>query len=331
MLIITGGGGFIGSATVWNLNQLGHDDILVVDRLGQGAKWQNLAKRRFRTVLHKDDLLTWLKADGAQQKITAVIHMGASSSTVETDVDYLMGNNLNYSIALWTFCAERRIPFIYASSASTYGDGAQGFDDSPQANEHLRPLHPYGFSKHRFDSWVLKHVSSGGAQPPLWAGLRFFNVYGPQEYHKGSQGSVVFHFVPQVKETGSIKLFKSYKAGIADGEQKRDFVYIKDCVDVVTHFLLNAKQVRSGIYNVGSGTARSFAEMAKAIFSAMHLPEKLQFVPMPENLRPQYQYFTEANLTHLRAAGGYTKAFTRLEDGVHDYVCNYLLANDVYL
>jgi ADP-L-glycero-D-manno-heptose 6-epimerase len=331
MLIVTGGAGFIGSALVWKLNELGREDLLIVDRMGSGGKWKNLGKRRFTTIIHKDQLLPWLAGDGAKAKVEAVVHMGASSSTTEADVDYLMANNLNYSIALWSYCAARRIPFIYASSASTYGAGDQGFDDAPEGNGDLRPMHPYGFSKHRFDSWVLQQVAAGAPQPPLWAGLRFFNVYGPQEYHKGSQGSVVFHFVPQVRESGAIRLFKSYKPGVADGQQSRDFVYVKDCVEVMTHFLCNGAAARSGIYNIGTGKARTFADMARAIFGAMAKPEKLSFIPMPDNLRDQYQYFTEATLANLRERGGYKRAFTSLEDGVRDYVCNYLLTSDPFL
>ena len=313
---------------LWKLNELGFEDILVADRLVTGAKWKNLAKRRFSGILHKDDLLSWLSANFSHLDIDAVFHLGASSSTTETDVDYLVRNNLNYSQRLWELCADYGVPFIYASSAATYGAGERGYDDDPGRIPNLRPLNPYGFSKQTFDAWALRQRRT----PPFWAGLKFFNVYGPQEYHKGSQSSVVVQFVPQIKQSGVLRLFKSYRADVAHGEQKRDFVYVKDCVDVMAHLMQNAPRAKSGIYNLGSGQAQSFADLGRAVFRAMGIAEaKFEWVEMPEALRNQYQYYTEATLTRLREGTGYTKPMTRLEDGVHDYVQGYLLKDDPYL
>lgn len=329
MIIVTGGAGFIGSALVWKLNQQGVTDLVVADHFDNGPKWKNLVKRRVAKFLHKDELFDWLEGEGRRLSIDAIFHMGASSSTTEIDVDYLVRNNINYTMRLWTYCTEYGVPFIYASSASTYGDGERGFDDNVAGIPDLRPQHPYGFSKQKFDDWAIQQVR----QPPFWAGLKFFNVYGPQEYHKGSQSSVVYQFVPQVKATHAIKLFKSYREGFADGEQARDFVYVKDCVDIMWHlYQKGSRGADSGIYNVGSGKARTFVDLARAVFQSMEIkPEKLDFIDMPEVLRGQYQYFTEAKLDRLRQSGGYTAPMTSLEDGVRDYVRGYLLSDDAYL
>jgi len=327
MFIITGGAGFIGSALVWKLNQLGETDIMVVDRMGTGAKWKNLNKRHIRTILHKDEFLLWLEAEGPRANIDAIFHMGASSSTTEMDADYLVRNNINYSVKLWQFCAEYEVPYIYASSAATYGEGEKGYVDDPDGIHDLTALNPYGFSKQKFDAWVMDEKK----QPPFWAGLKFFNVYGPQEYHKGSQASVIQQFVPQVQKTGGIKLFKSYRDGIPHGEQKRDFVYVKDCINVIWHLYSKRTTAKPGIYNVGSGKARAFSELAQAVFRSLDKTPKIDFVDMPEALRPQYQYFTEASLDNLRKLGGYTAPMTILEEGVQDYVRQYLLRDDPYL
>jgi ADP-L-glycero-D-manno-heptose 6-epimerase len=327
MIIITGGAGFIGSALLWKLNSHSLTDILVVDRMGSGPKWKNLVKRRVSDIIHKDAFLSWLDTEGSRSDIEAIFHMGASSATTETDVDYLVANNLNYTKRLWRYCAAYEVPFIYASSGATYGAGTQGFSDDPSKTPHLRPLNPYGFSKQQFDDWALRQTDA----PPFWAGLKFFNVYGPQEYHKGSQSSVIHQWVPQVKQTGAIRLFKSHRPDYADGAQARDFVYVKDVVDVIWHLFRNRSQARSGIYNVGSGRARTFADLARAVFTAMDLPPRLEFIDMPEALRAQYQYHTEAPLQRLRDLGGYTTPMHTLEGGVQDYVRSYLLAEDPYL
>lgn len=329
MIIVTGGAGFIGSALVWRLNQEGISDIVVADRLGSGPKWKNLNKRRISAFVYKDALFDWLEGEGSRETIDAVFHLGASSATTESNVDYLVSNNINYSVRLWNHCSQYGIPFIYASSASTYGAGERGFDDDTSLIPLLRPEHPYGFSKQKFDDWVIRQERT----PPFWAGLKFFNVYGPQEYHKGCQSSVINQFLPQVRATGTIKLFKSYRDGIAHGEQKRDFVYVKDCIDVMWHLYKNGgARAESGIYNVGSGKARSFADLARAVFKAMDVkPERLDFIEMPAALQNQYQYFTEAPLARLRQRSGYDKPMTSLEDGVRDYVCNYLMTDDAFL
>lgn len=328
MIVVTGGAGFIGSAFLWKLNEEGLHDILVADEFGTGNKWRNLAKRRIGYALHKDQLLDWLSTKSRPAAIDAIIHMGACSATTEKDVDYLIKNNFNYSAELFQFAAHEKIPFIYASSAATYGMGEHGYSDDPQLIHKLRPINPYGYSKHVFDQWVLNQRE----KPPFWAGLKFFNVYGPQEYHKGGQASVVFHAFPQVRDRGNLKLFRSYKEGIAHGEQRRDFVWIKDVVDVILHFMRAPQSAKSGIYNVGSGEARSFADLGRAVFSAMGKREaKFDWIEMPDDLKNQYQYFTEANLSLLREQGGYTKAFTPLEDGVKEYVTRYLTSQDPFL
>ncbi|MBM4250389.1 MAG: ADP-glyceromanno-heptose 6-epimerase [Deltaproteobacteria bacterium] len=328
MIIVTGGAGFIGSALLWQLNNLGIDNILVVDRLGSANKWQNLNKRAFRTALHKDEFLPWLERGADGVAVEAIFHLGASSSTTETNCDYLMSNNVNYSIQLWRHCTRHKIPFIYASSAATYGDGSEGFSDDMKKVPSLRPLNPYGFSKQKFDHWVSFQTKT----PPFWAGLKFFNVYGPQEYHKGGQASVIPQFVPQVQNSRTIKLFKSYRSDYAHGAQRRDFVYVKDCVKIMAHLYRHASRAKSGLYNIGSGEARSFAELAQAVFKAMDVADpRLDFIEMPEPLRAQYQYHTMAELTRLREFAGYTDPMTRIEDGVADYVRNYLLNNDRYL
>ncbi len=328
MFIVTGGCGFIGSAIVWKLNQEGIDDIVVVDRLGSAAKWRNLNKLKIRRIVLKDQFFDWLGGDGSRAMIDAVFHMGASSSTTEMDADYLVGNNINFSLKLFEHCAAYDVPLVYASSASTYGDGAQGFDDDPARVDTLQPMHPYGFSKQKFDQWVLNQTHL----PPAWAGLKFFNVYGPQEYHKGAQTSVVYQFLPQITATGGLKLFKSNRPDFAHGEQKRDFVYVKDCARVAWHFYAERGRYKSGIYNVGTGKARTFADLGRAVFRAAKVsPERLEFVDMPEVLKSQYQYFTEASLTNLREHGLYRGEFTGVEDGVTEYVQKYLLSEDRYL
>ena len=327
MIIITGGAGFIGSALVAGLNESGNDDLMIVDRFGSGVKWKNLAKRSFARLLHKDELLDWLKTASNQVKIDAIVHLGASSSTTVVDTDYLVANNINYSLALWKFCTEQRVPFIYASSASTYGDGSLGFADSGSNVVAATPLNPYGFSKVKFDAMAL----GSKATPPFWAGLRFFNVYGPQEYHKGGQASCVWQFFPQIKKREEVNLFKSYRADVAHGEQQRDFVYVKDCVKVILHFLKEHAQAESGIYNVGSGQARSFRDLASGVFKCIGKKTQIEWIEMPVGLRDHYQYFTEAKLDRLRRCGGYNEPMTSLEDGIGDYVKNYLERADLYL
>ena len=325
MIVVTGGAGFIGSALLAALNDRGVDDILVVDELGADEKWLNLRKRRYSEYLHKSQLDDYLATQ--HPKVTAIFHLGACSSTTESDADYLMANNTRYSMNLFRYCSEKEIPFIYASSAATYGDGELGYSDEPQKLSELRPINKYGYSKHLFDLWAMRQNHC----PKFWAGLKFFNVYGPNEYHKGSQASVVFHAFPQIKEGARLKLFRSYREGIADGEQRRDFVYVKDAVKVMLHLYDGNAQVPSGVYNLGTGKARTFVDLGKAVFKALDIKPNFEWIDMPANVKNQYQYFTEAELSNLRNKAGYTDEFTALEDGVGEYVSQYLSAQDAYL
>jgi ADP-L-glycero-D-manno-heptose 6-epimerase len=326
MILITGGAGFIGSALVWGFNEHGYREIVVLDRLGLGDKWKNLAKRQVNYVVPKDQFHTWLDVE-QHPSIQAVFHLGACSSTTERDADYLMDNNVLFTKRLWDYCAAQRIPFFYASSAATYGSEEEKFLDSHESIESLRPINKYGWSKQLFDAWAIRQQKA----PPHWFGFKFFNVYGPQEYHKGPQSSVVYHAFPQVRDHNQLRLFKSHRQDVEHGNQRRDFVYIKDVIKVLLHFHHNYKQIPSGIYNLGSGQARSFADLGKAVFQALEKPSRFEWIDMPESLQKQYQYFTQADQTKLREKANYKEAFYTLEDGVRDYVCNYLNREDPYL
>jgi ADP-L-glycero-D-manno-heptose 6-epimerase len=325
MFIVTGGAGFIGSNLAAALADR-HEGLVISDFVETETE-PNIAKRGSIDIIAPDGLLDWLATGTA--KPTALFHMGAISSTVERNVDRVMRNNYLLSLRLWSWCAENDVPFIYASSAATYGDGAQGFDDSndPANLARLRPLNPYGWSKLLFDRAVVQMAAADHA-PPQWAGLRFFNVYGPNEYHKGGQRSVVPQFWQQIRETGQARLFRSHEPDYADGGQLRDFVHVRDTVAVLL-WLLDTPAV-SGIFNLGTGQARSFDDMAGAIFDAMQKPRDVVYFDMPENVRNQYQYFTEARMDRLRRAG-YDRAFTSLEDGVRSYVRDHLETNDPYV
>lgn len=316
MIVLTGGAGFIGTNTLIGLNNVGEEDVLVVDNINTTLKWQHLVGRKFYDYVHKNDFWTWIK-EHPKVNINAVIHLGACSDTTEQDFDYFMNNNVRYSQRLWQLCAERGIPFIYASSAATYGSGEQGFSDKHEKIFDLRPINAYGFSKHIFDLWALRQTLA----PPKWAGLKFFNVYGPYEDHKGRMVSVVFHAYPQARDKGCIRLFKSHRDDYQDGEQKRDFIYVKDVVDVMLFFMQDGNGC-SGIYNVGSGVARSFNDLAAAVFQAMGEKVEIEYFGMPLDLQPRYQYFTEAKISKLRQSG-FTTSITSLEKGVDEYV-NYL-------
>lgn len=328
MIVITGGAGMIGSMIAWHLNtKLGRDDLVIVDHLTHTEQWQNLVKRQYAHYLDKTELMQWIQD---RTDITAVIHMGAISATTERDFNKLVTDNIHYSQQLWTWCASNKVPFFYASSAATYGDGEHGYDDA--SIENLRPLNGYGYSKHFFDQWALRQVARKQATPPAWAGFKFFNVYGPNEYHKERMASVALHSYNQFKETGTVKLFKSHREGYADGMQLRDFVYVKDAAAVVVYFLnkaLDNKPSSNGIYNVGTGKARAFKDLATAVMTSMGKAPHITYIDMPEDLQGKYQYFTEANVAKLRATG-YNEAFHSLEDGVQDYVQNYLLEDDAY-
>jgi ADP-L-glycero-D-manno-heptose 6-epimerase len=327
MLIVTGGGGFIGSVVVWALNEAGRQDVVIVDRFGTDDKWRNIAKRDFFEIVATEHMPAWLERHG--REVEAVFHLGANASTTERDADLIIETNLNSSIGWWRWCAAHGTKLIYASSAATYGDGARGFDDAGGYAElkELRPMNLYGWSKHAFDLWALREAAKGHA-PPFWAGLKFFNVFGPNEYHKGDMMSLVAKNYAKVVAGETIRLFKSHRPGIADGDQRRDFVYVKDCADAMLWLWRQCGQC--GIYNIGTGAARSFRELMEATGAACGKPLKIDYVDTPPEIRSSYQYLTEARLSHLRAAG-YNAPFTSLEDAVGDFVTGYLTAPDPYL
>lgn len=326
MKLVTGGAGFIGSNIVASLCDRG-DSVAICDRLRSGEKWRNIARRNLIDVVAPEGLEAWLSANGAN--LEAVIHMGAISATTERDADLITEVNFRLSLFLWRWCAEHGVPLIYASSAATYGDGSQGFDDDPsrEALARLLPLNAYGWSKHLFDRRVRRALDEGEPAPPQWAGLKFFNVYGPNEYHKGSMKSVVAQKLPLAVADQAVTLFKSYNPDIPDGGQRRDFVFVADCVNVVL-WLLDNPHV-SGLFNLGTGTGRSFEALANAMFAALDMTPQISYIDMPDSIRGQYQYFTRARMDRLRAAG-YDRPFTTLEDGVRTYVQEYLLKPDPY-
>lgn len=325
MIVITGGAGMIGSMIAWHLNTvLGRDDIVIADCLHHPEQWQNLVHRRYAEYLDKDELFDWLQH---ANHVDAVIHMGAISATVERDFNKLVQDNIRYSQKLWTWCAEHNVPFLYASSAATYGDGAHGYDDSETSLDQLRPLNGYGYSKQFFDQWVQRQIQHRLPVPPQWCGFKFFNVYGPNEYHKERMASVALHSFRQFRDNATVKLFRSGIPEYADGMQLRDFVYVKDAAAVVAHFLQHSDQ--SGLYNIGSGKARSFKDLATAVMASMGATPSITYIDMPQDLHGNYQYFTEANIAKLRAAG-YNQPLHTLEDGVRDYVQNYLMQPDPY-
>lgn len=323
MIVVTGGAGFIGSVFVAKLNAEGKNDVIIVDHLGSSAKWKNLVRRRYVDYIHKDAFLAMVEADCVPFDVEAVVHLGACSSTTERDADYLMENNFHYTAALADWALKKGARFIYASSAATYGDGALGFSDSDAVTEALRPITMYGYSKQLFDLKILRENKAG-----LMAGVKFFNVFGPNEYHKGDMTSVVFKAFHQIRETGRVNLFKSYRPEYPDGGQQRDFVYVKDCVDALWWLLTHREA--NGIFNLGTGKARSWNDLIAAVFAAMKMPAAIDYMEMPEGLRGQYQYFTEAAMEKLRGAGC-PIGFAPLEESVADYVQNHLLKDDPYL
>jgi len=325
MILVTGGAGFIGSNVVASLNEAGRTDIAVSDKLGTDDKWRNLGKRQLADLVAPENTLSWL--DG--RKLDALIHLGAISDTTATDGDAVMDNNFRLSLALLDWCTCTRTPFIYASSAATYGDGDSGFSDdwSLDALKRLRPMNLYGWSKHLFDLAIVDRHAKGQKLPPQWAGLKFFNVFGPNEYHKDSMASVVCRVFNEAKSGKPIRLFKSHRPGIADGDQRRDFIYVDDAVSVIRWLLENPAV--SGIFNVGTGTARSFRDMMIAMFAALGCSPNIDYVDMPEVIRGKYQYFTQSEVENLRRAG-YNAGFTRLEDAVERYVKDYLNQADRY-
>jgi ADP-L-glycero-D-manno-heptose 6-epimerase len=327
MLVVTGAAGFIGSVLAAALNEAGRSDLVMVDRFGHDEKWRNIAKRDFFEIVPVEGLHSWLERFGGD--VEAIFHLGAISATTFTDADEIIANNLNYSIALWRWCAAAQRPLIYASSAATYGDGTAGFDDAGgiDAFKRLRPMNLYGWSKHAFDLWALRQAAAGSA-PPHWAGLKFFNVFGPNEYHKGDMMSLVAKNYRKVAAGETIRLFKSHRADYRNGEQRRDFVYVKDCVAAMLWLWRQGRD--SGIYNIGSGEARSFLDLMNALGAACGRAPNIEFVDIPPEIRPNYQYFTEAKLTRLRQAG-YNAPFTPLEAAVTDLVTHHLAQSDPYL
>lgn len=326
MFLVTGGAGFIGSNVVASLNAAGHTDVVVNDLLGADQpKWRNLAKRQIADLVPPHELTAWL----AGRKLEAIIHMGAISDTTASDGDLVMKNNFRLSLQLLDWCTQTRTPFIYASSAATYGDGAQGFLDAwtPEDLGKLRPLNLYGWSKHLFDRVLADRYVKKEKLPPHWAGLKFFNVYGPNEYHKGHMASVLSKVTASAKAGAPVRLFKSHRDGIADGDQRRDFIYVDDAVNVL-RWLLQTPAVK-GIFNVGTGKAESFRDMILAMFKALGLPPNIDYVDMPESIRGQYQYFTQSSIENLRRAG-YNGGFIPLETAVRQYVTGYLVGEDRY-
>lgn len=313
-VIVTGGAGFIGSCIVRTLNDMGIEDIVIVDHICETDKWLNIRNKKYREYISRDEFLTRLSEYAG--RVSHVIHMGACSSTTERNFDFLYKNNYEYTKVLWKFCTENDASFLYASSAATYGDGSRGFDDCSDIDGFL-PLNAYGYSKQLFDLWIEKQTFA----PKQHVGFKFFNVYGPNEYCKGSMASMVYHSFKQISEEGEVKLFKSYRDDYRDGGQLRDFVYVKDVCKVIQYVMENPQV--SGLYNLGTGKARTFEDLALAVYKAMGLKPQIQWIDMPEQLQRTYQYYTQAKMEKLRQIG-FEEAFYDLEDGVADYVQNYL-------
>lgn len=324
MIIVTGAAGFIGSVLATELNRAGYDDLVLVDRLRDGEKWRNLRGVKFREYIHADDLFEPGVIDELGE-VQAIFHMGACSSTTERNVDYLMSNNVEFSKALFQWATQAGIPFIYASSAATYGDGLNGYDDDHESIDKLRPLNAYGWSKQVFDQWVLKQKST----PPRWYGVKFFNVFGPNENHKDDMRSLVSKAHEQILETGSVRLFKSHRDDYNDGEQLRDFVYVVDVVKAMLEMWQLGLDGHSGLYNMGTGQERSFKDLVTATFKAMGREPSIDYIDMPESIRDQYQYYTRASMLKFVNLIP-TFKFHTLESAVADYVKNYLVNNKYY-
>jgi ADP-L-glycero-D-manno-heptose 6-epimerase len=316
MIIITGAAGFIGSCLIKKLNDEGYNDLILADDFSSDEQNKNFEGKKFTAAIDRENLAGFLRKN--QLHVEFIFHLGARTDTTEFDYELLKRLNLDYTIEIWNLCVEFGFPLVYASSAATYGLGEHGYDDDESKIELLKPLNPYGDSKNEFDKWALLQER----KPYYWAGLKFFNVYGPNEYHKGRMASVIFHTFNQIRAKGAMKLFQSHKEGIKDGEQMRDFVYVKDVTDVLYFLMHNRKH--SGIYNLGSGNARTFLDLATNTFKALDLEPNIEFVPTPEDIRDKYQYFTEANMEKLKGIG-YVKPFHTLEEGIEDYVKNYLV------
>ena len=321
MIVITGAAGFIGSYLVGRLNKAGYKDLILVDKIDNPLKEQNLVHKKYRNFIDRDNFFKWLI--NHSHDVEFIFHLGARTDTVGQEPQLYQQLNLIYSQRLWNICSEIQVPLLYASSAATYGNGEEGFSDSHHNISHLRPLNLYGWSKHDFDVWALKQFRT----PPFWAGMKFFNVYGPNEYHKGRMASVVLHAYQTIKETGKMELFRSHHKDYKDGEQSRDFIFVEDIADVMMFFMENQKN--RGIFNVGTGKARSFQDLTISVFNSMNITPDISFIDCPIDLRGRYQYFTEADIQKLRDIG-YTKPFTELEAGVDQYVGEFLMAEACY-
>ncbi len=321
MIIVTGAAGFIASCLISKLNQEGFNNIIAVDKFGNTEKEKNLSHQKVLARVDRSEFFNWLEKNATD--VEFIFHLGARTDTAEFDIELLDQLNTSYSKRIWNACIQHQIPLVYASSAATYGGGEHGYMDDHQVIDKLQPLNPYGVSKNEFDKWVLRQSE----QPFFWAGLKFFNVYGPNEYHKGRMASVILHAFNQIQNTGAMKLFKSHHPDFKDGEQMRDFVYVKDVIEVC-YFLMHHRK-DSAIYNLGSGKARTFLDLVKSTFSAMEVEESISFIDTPVDIRDKYQYFTEASMTKLKSIG-YEKEFTSLEDGVYDYVKHYLAETSYY-
>ena len=318
MIILTGAAGFIGSCMAAKLNQEGFNDLILVDDFSREAQKANYESKTYTELVPRDELFSWIK--GKESLVQMIIHLGARTDTSEQDESIFQKLNISYSQEIWHICCEHGIPLIYASSAATYGDGSLGFEDGLPDPAVLSPLNPYGRSKNDFDIWALKQPK----KPYFWVGLKFFNVYGPNEFHKGRMASVIFHAFNQIQRTDQLKLFRSHRDDYADGEQKRDFVYVKDLTEVIHFFMHHRKD--SGIYNLGTGKARTFFDLGDNVFKSLEKETVINFIDTPIDIRESYQYFTEANMSKLRSIG-FDRPFTSLEEGIADYVKNYLLTN----
>lgn len=321
MIVVTGAAGFIGSYLVGKLNKAGYKDLILVDKIDDPLKELNLVHKTYKKFIDRDNFFKWLI--NHSRDVEFIFHLGARTDTLGQEPQLYQQLNLIYSQRLWNICSEIQVPLVYASSAATYGNGEWGFSDSHRNISNLRPLNLYGWSKHDFDVWALKQFRT----PPFWAGLKFFNVYGPNEYHKGQMASVVLHAFQTIRETGKMKLFRSHHRDYKDGEQSRDFVFVEDIADVMLFFMESQKN--RGIFNVGTGKARSFLDLTTSVFKSLNLTPDISFIDTPIDLRGRYQYFTEADIQKLRDIG-YTKPFTELEAGVEEYVGEFLMAEACY-
>jgi ADP-L-glycero-D-manno-heptose 6-epimerase len=316
MIVITGAAGFIGSCLAGRLNGEGYNDLVLVDDFSVSAKEKNYSSKTFSATVDRNEFHSWMRENHAL--VQFVFHLGARTDTTEFDKEIFDRLNLEYSKEVWCICVEFGLPLVYASSAATYGAGEMGYDDDENRIGQLKPLNPYGDSKNEFDKWAI----SQERKPYFWAGLKFFNVFGPNEYHKGRMASVVFHAFNQISQNGKVKLFRSHRPDFEDGRQLRDFIYVKDVTSVCFFLMLNRRN--SGIFNLGSGKARSFLDLANATFESMNKPAVIEYIDIPADIRGKYQYFTEANMSKLRSIG-YHASFYSLEDGIADYVAHYLV------